>query len=201
MSAPVAQPLDQLIHALQGLPGVGEKSAMRMAVHLLQHDRLGAAQLQQALQNALDQVHNCARCHTLSAQPICSLCLDPERHDEQLCIVETPSDLSAMERTQAYKGRYFVLMGRISPLDGLSPSDLGMQTLLERSKAPELKEVIIATSFTAEGEAHAHLLAQVLGARGLKVSRLAQGVPAGSELEYVDLATLAHALEGRRSSS
>lgn len=195
----VSHPIIALSAALQRLPGVGEKSAARMANHLLQHDRAGAQQLQQALHVALEQVHNCQRCHTLTHLRLCELCSDTSRHDDQLCVVENPADVWAMERTRAYQGRYFVLMGRMSPIGGMGPEDVGMQALLERASNGQVQEVIIATSFTAEGEANAHLLAQALSSKGLKVSRLAQGIPTGSELEYVDLATLAHALEGRRS--
>ncbi len=196
--SPSAEPLKPLIDALQHLPGVGQKSAARMAWHLLQHERAGAAQLAAALQQALQTIQHCQRCHTLSDAPICAVCADSSRDSSQLCLVETPNDQHALERTQAYRGLYFVLMGRISPLNGTQTHELGIQALLERASDGVVQEVIIATSFTAEGEASAHVLAQLLTARGLRVSRLARGVPVGSELEYVDLATIAHALEGRR---
>lgn len=195
---PSADPLKPLINALQHLPGVGQKSAARMAWHLLQHDRTGAAELAQALQQALVHIQHCQRCHTLSDAPVCAVCADEARDSAQLCVVETPSDQMALERTSAYRGMYFVLMGRMSPIDGTKAQELGMQALLSRACDGQVQEVIIATSFTAEGEASAHVLAQLLGARGLRVTRLARGVPVGSELEYVDLATIAHALEGRR---
>lgn len=169
-----------------------------MAWHLLQHDRAGAQALAQALAQAVTQIGHCERCHTLSQAAVCEVCVDESRDATQLCLVETPSDQAAMERTSAYRGLYFVLMGRLSPLDGIGPHDIGMQALLQRVGDGVVQEVIIATSFTAEGEASAHVLAQALGARGLRVTRLARGVPVGSELEYVDLATIAHALEGRR---
>ncbi len=197
-NSPSADPLKPLISALQHLPGVGQKSAARMAWHLLQHDRAGAAELAQALQSALQDIGHCQRCHTLADAPICAVCLDDTRDASQLCVVETPNDQIVLERTSAYRGLYFVLMGRISPLDGLGAHQLGMQALLQRAADGQVQEVIIATSFTAEGEASAHVLAQLLGARGLRVTRLARGVPVGSELEYVDLATIAHAFEGRR---
>jgi recombination protein RecR len=197
-TVPSSDPLKPLVAALQHLPGVGQKSAARMAWHLLQHDRAGAAALGQALDQALQHIGHCSRCHTLTDAPICAVCLDEARDASQLCIVETPNDQIALEHTSAYRGLYFVLMGRISPLDGVGAQELGMQALLARASDGLVQEVIIATSFTAEGEASAHVLAQLLGARGLRVTRLARGVPVGSELEYVDLATIAHALEGRR---
>lgn len=195
---PSADPLKPLISALQHLPGVGQKSAARMAWYLLQQERRGAAELAQELTHALQHIGHCSRCHTLTDAPVCAVCLDDSRDSSQLCIVETPNDQIALERTQAYRGLYFVLMGRISPIDGVGTQELGMQALLERAADGRIQEVVIATSFTAEGEASAHVLAQLLSARGLRVTRLARGVPVGSELEYVDLATIAHALEGRR---
>ncbi|MDE2414633.1 MAG: recombination mediator RecR [Comamonadaceae bacterium] len=190
--------LDALIQALRRLPGVGVKSAQRMAFHLLQHDRGGAEQLSQALARACAQVRHCERCHTFTEGPLCDTCLDPERDATRLCVVETPADQSAMERTAAFKGLYFVLMGRLSPLDGVGPRDIGVQKLLERAGDGVVQEVILATSFTAEGEATAHAIAEALKRRGIHVTRLARGVPVGSELEYVDLGTIAHALADRR---
>ena len=190
--------LDALTSALRCLPGVGVKSAQRMAYHLMQHDRNGALQLAQALQMAAQQVRHCTLCHTFTEGEVCATCADPQRNRSQLCVVETPADQAALERTGAYKGRYFVLMGKLSPLDGIGPHDIGLAKLRERCSAPELREVILATNFTAEGEATAHVIAEMLKARGLKVTRLARGVPAGSELEYVDLGTIAHALLDRR---
>ena len=195
---PSTDPLKPLITALQHLPGVGQKSAARMAWHLLQHNRQGAADLLQHLGQALQHIGHCSRCHTLTDAPVCAVCLDSNRDTSQLCVVETPNDQMALERTKSYRGLYFVLMGRISPIDGLGAQELGMQALLARATDGQVQEVVLATSFTAEGEASAHVLAQLLGARGLRVTRLARGVPVGSELEYVDLATIAHALEGRR---
>ncbi len=190
--------LAALIDALRRLPGVGAKSAQRMAYHLLQHDRAGAQQLSAALAGAAQRIGHCARCHTFTEAPVCDLCLDAGRDARQLCVVESPADQGALERTGSYRGLYFVLMGRISPLDGIGASDIGVAPLLERATDGLVDEVILATGFTAEGEATAHALAQALRARGLKVTRLARGVPAGSEIEYVDLGTIAHALVDRR---
>lgn len=190
--------LDALIEALRRLPGIGVKSAQRMAFHLLQHDREGAQRLAQALQAASTSVRHCERCHTFTEAPVCGICLDPARDARQLCVVETPADQAALERTGSYRGLYFVLMGRLSPLDGVGTRDIGAHELLRRATDGVTEEVIITTSFTAEGEATGHVLAEALKARGLKVTRLARGVPIGSELEYVDLGTIAHALSDRR---
>jgi recombination protein RecR len=190
--------LDSLVAALRRLPGVGVKSAQRMAFHLLQHDREGALQVAAALQNAVQHVRHCARCHTFTEASVCATCLDPRRDARLLAVVETPADQAAVERSGSFHGLYFVLMGRLSPLDGVGVDDIGATQLLERAVDGVVEEVILATSFTAEGEATAHVLAQALIARGLKVTRLARGVPVGSELEYVDLSTIAHALSDRR---
>ena len=190
--------LDVLIQALRRLPGVGVKSASRMAFHLLQHDRPGALALSRALQQAADSVQHCERCHTFTQAPICATCLDARRDASKLCVVETPADQSAIERTGAYKGMYFVLMGKLSPLDGIGPKDIGLKDLFERACDGSVQEVILATNFTAEGEATAHVISEGLKARGLRLTRLARGVPVGSELEYVDLGTIAHALVDRR---
>ncbi len=187
-----------LVQALKGLPGVGVKSAQRMAFHLLQHDRQAATQLAQALSHAVAAVRHCNQCHTFTEADICDTCADPARDRGQLCVVETPADQSAIERTGTYRGLYFVLMGKLSPLDGIGPRDIGLSKLRERCQDTALREVILATNFTAEGEATAHVIAEMLKARGAKVTRLARGVPAGSELEYVDLGTIAHALVDRR---
>ncbi|MCJ0763072.1 recombination mediator RecR [Variovorax terrae] len=193
-----ANSLDALIQALRRLPGVGVKSASRMAFHLLQHDREGALHLSQALRQATDSVRHCALCHTFTEAEVCVTCLDPQRDAAKLCVVETPADQSAVERTAAYKGRYFVLMGKLSPLDGIGPKDIGLQKLFDRATDGVVQEVILATNFTAEGEATAHVIGEALRSRGLQVTRLARGVPVGSELEYVDLGTIAHALVDRR---
>jgi recombination protein RecR len=190
--------LEGLIEALRCLPGVGQKSAQRMAYHLLQHDRAGALKLARALESSIAEVGHCQRCHTFSRAPVCDVCLDPERDPHLLCVVETPADQAALERTGSYKGQYFVLMGRLSPLDGLGPKDIGLAALLDRAGDGQVREVILATNFTAEGEATAHVLAEQLKAKGLAVTRLARGVPVGSELEYVDLGTIAHAFMDRR---
>ncbi len=193
-----ANSLDALIQALKRLPGVGIKSAQRMAFHLLQHDRAAAQTLSRALDEAVNQVHHCERCHTFTESAVCATCLDARRDHSQLCVVETPADQSALERTGAYKGLYFVLMGKLSPLDGIGPHDLGLKKLFERACDGVVQEVILATNFTAEGEATAHVIGEALKARGLRPTRLARGVPVGSELEYVDLGTIAHALVDRR---
>ena len=187
-----------LIDALRRLPGVGQKSAQRMAFHLLQHDRGGAEALARALQHAVGSMRHCRRCHTFTEAEICATCSDPDRDPRLLCVVETPADQAALERSGSYKGQYFVLMGRLSPLDGIGVDALEARQLLDRAADGLVEEVILATSFTAEGEATAHALGEAMRARGLRVTRLARGVPAGSELEYVDLGTIAHALVDRR---
>ncbi len=195
--------LDMLVQALKRLPGVGIKSAQRMAFHLLQHDRAGALQLARALQHATESVRHCVLCHTFTEDDICVTCADPRRDRRLLCVVETPADQAALERTGAYKGLFFVLMGKLSPLDGVGPREIGLQKLFDRVDAStdgerEVREVILATNFTAEGETTAYLISQGLKSRGIAVTRLARGVPVGSELEYVDLGTIAHALVDRR---
>ena len=195
----MAEPaLDGLIDALRRLPGVGQKSAQRFAFHLLQHDREGARKLAGALNDAMQRMRHCRRCHTFTEGEVCSTCQDARRDARQLCVVESPADQAALERSGSYKGLYFVLMGRISPLDGVGAGDIGAAELLDRASDGVVQEVILATSFTAEGEVTAHALAQALRARRIRVTRLARGVPAGSELEYVDLGTIAHALVDRR---
>ena len=195
----MAEPtLDALVDALRRLPGVGIKSAQRMAFHLLQHDRDGARRIARSLDAAVASIRHCERCHTFTEAPVCSICANPARDARQLCVVETPADQGALERTGSYRGLYFVLMGRLSPLDGVGPRDVGAEQLLARAGDGVTEEVIIATNFTAEGEATAHVLSQALKARGVRVTRLARGVPIGSELEYVDLGTIAHALVDRR---
>ncbi len=198
MQKPNAHALDALIQALRVLPGVGAKSASRMAFHLMQHERAGALQLAQALEHACSHVRHCTTCHTLTETEVCNMCADLGRDRSQLCVVETPADQAAIERTSTFRGLYFVLMGKLSPLDGVGPKDLGFEKLSERCNDGLVKEVILATNFTGEGEATAHVIAEMLKKRGLRVTRLARGVPAGSELEYVDLGTIAHALVDRR---
>lgn len=190
--------LDGLIEALRCLPGVGQKSAQRMAFHLLQHNRQGALNLAEALRAAAQDIGHCERCHTFSQSEICDVCLDIDRDPHLLCVVETPADQAALERTGSYRGYYFVLMGRLSPLDGVGVRDIGLSALMERVQDGLTEEVILATNFNAEGEATAHVISEFLKAKGLKVTRLARGVPVGSELEYVDLGTIAHAFMDRR---
>ncbi|MDO9217547.1 MAG: recombination mediator RecR, partial [Lacisediminimonas sp.] len=185
--------LDTLTEALRCLPGVGPKSAQRMAYHLLQHDRDGAQQLGRALTDAMQQVRHCQLCNTFTESEICSTCSDSERDATLLCVVETPADQMMIEQTLTFKGMYFVLMGRLSPLDGIGPRDIHLERLIERAANGAVKEVVLATNFTSEGEATAHYIGEMLKARGLSVSRLARGVPVGGELEYVDAGTIARA--------
>lgn len=195
----MAEPaLVALVEALRRLPGVGVKSAQRMAFHLLQHDREGALRLAASLQAAVTNIRHCERCHTFTETAVCSTCMDRSRDARLLCVVETPADQAALERTGSYRGLYFVLMGRLSPLDGIGARDIGLRELLNRTADGMVQEVIIATNFTAEGEATAHVIAEMLKGRGVRTTRLARGVPIGSELEYVDLGTIAHALVDRR---
>jgi recombination protein RecR len=190
--------LETLIDALRVLPGVGPKSAARMAYHLLQRNRPGAARLAAALSAAMERLHHCQRCNNFSETPVCELCQNPRRDPRLLCVVEMPADLNRLEETHAYRGLYFVLMGRLSPLDGVGPREIGLEQLMARAQNGETEEVILATNFTAEGEATAHTIATLLKARGITVSRLARGVPLGGELEYVDSGTLAQAYRDRR---
>ena len=190
--------VDELARALRCLPGVGPKAAQRMALHLLQHDRDGAVRLAQALEHASRAVHHCERCNTFTEDTLCALCRSGKRDAALLCVVETPADLLMVEHTQAYAGLYFVLMGRLSPLDGIGPKEIRLDRLLKRATDGAVREVILATNFTNEGEATAHYIGEMLRARGLAVSRLARGVPVGGELEYVDAGTLAQALRDRR---
>jgi len=190
--------LDELASALRCLPGVGPRAAQRMALHLMQHDRPGAARLAQALTHASAVVRHCERCNTFTEDALCALCRSAKRDVAQLCVVETPADLLMIEQTQAYDGLYFVLMGRLSPLDGVGPREIRLDRLLKRATDGEVREVVLATNFTNEGEATAHYIGEMLAARGLRVSRLARGVPVGGELEYVDPGTLAQALRERR---
>lgn len=192
-------PLAALIAALRRLPGVGVKSARRMAYHLLQHDPAGARRLAEALEHALVRLDHCERCNTFTEEPVCALCLSPRRDASQLCVVESPADQNMIEASHTYQGLYYVLMGRLSPLAGIGPDDLAFGPLLERASDGVVREVILATSFTAEGDVTAHYLTEALRARGLTVTRLARGVPAGGELEYVDAGTIAWALAERRA--
>lgn len=190
--------LDALIEALRCLPGVGPKSAQRMAYHLLQRDQKGAARLATSLQSALAVLRHCELCNSFSEEAICRRCADP-RHDRSLlCVVEMPADLAAIEQTRSYPGLYYVLMGRLSPLDGIGPRELGLELLITRATDGAVQEVILATNFTNEGEATAHMVSELLGARGVRVTRLSRGVPVGGELEHVDGGTVAQALHDRR---
>ncbi|MBP6708823.1 MAG: recombination protein RecR [Candidatus Accumulibacter sp.] len=190
--------LESLIEALRCLPGVGPKSAQRMAYHLMQHNRPGAQRLADALQLALGALRHCQRCNTFTEAEICSRCLSAKRDASLLCVVETPVDLNMLEQTHAYAGLYYVLMGRVSPLDGIGPGELQLDRLLARACDGVVREVIIATNYTNEGEATAHYLSEMLKNRGVSVSRIARGVPVGGELEYIDAGTLAQALRERR---
>jgi recombination protein RecR len=192
-------PLEALTEALRRLPGVGARSAQRFAYHLLQHDREGAERLSRALAEAVGRIRHCSRCNTFTELDICETCSSPRRDPSLLCVVETPTDQLMVEQTMAFEGLYFVLMGRLSPLDGVGPRQIGLARLLERAADPALREVVLATNFTQEGEATAHYIGELLRARGLKVSRLARGVPVGSELEYVDPSTIAQAMRDRRA--
>lgn len=190
---------DALVAALRCLPGVGPKAAQRMAFHLLQNDRSGAGRLVESLGRALEVVRHCRRCNIFSETELCERCASPRRDPALLCVVETPVDMAMMEQTHAYGGLYYVLMGRLSPLDRMGAQELGLARLLERCQEAELQEVILATNFTNEGEVTAHYLSEMLKARGVRVSRIARGVPVGGELEYVDPGTLAQAVAERRT--
>ena len=190
--------LEDLIEALRCIPGIGPKSAQRTAYHLLQHDKDGAAKLADSLARAVRSIRRCAKCNTFSEAELCALCASPRRDPSQLCVVETPGDLLMMEQTLAYNGLYFVLMGRLSPLDGIGPKEIGLDVMQRRLASGEVKEIIVATNFTNEGEATAHYIGEMLKDHGLRVTRIARGVPVGGELEYVDTGTLAQALVERR---
>ena len=192
--------LDFLSEALRRLPGIGPKSAQRISYHLMQHDREGAAMLGRALTQAVERIHHCRMCNTFTENEVCETCLDPERDPALLCVVETPADQLMIEQTLTYKGLYFVLMGRLSPLDGIGPRDIHLERLMLRAGNGVVQEVVLATNFTNEGEATAHYISETLKARGLKVSRLARGVPVGGELEYVDAGTIARAMLDRRAT-
>ena len=191
--------LEQLIDSLRCLPGVGPKSAQRMAYYLLQRDRKGASALVIALDNALQVVDHCKLCNTFSEQPICPLCESEQRDKNVLCVVEMPTDLMMLENTRAYNGMYFVLMGRLSPLDGVGPKEIHLDKLIKRAQDGLVQEVILATNYTVEGDATAHYISELLKVRGIKTSRIARGMPMGGEIEYVDSGTLAQAMMERRS--
>lgn len=189
--------LEQLIDALRVLPGVGQKSAQRMAYHLLERQRDGGKRLATALAEAMERVGHCTRCRDFSEAPLCATCASSARDAHLLCVVETPADRLAIEQATGFRGLYFVLQGRLSPLDGIGPRELGLDTLAKRLEEGEVTEMIVATNPTVEGEATAHYLAQLARARGVQPSRLAHGVPLGGELEYVDRGTLSHAFGSR----
>jgi len=190
--------LDRLIEALRVLPGVGPRSAQRMAYYLMQHDRAGAEALAQSLGEALRTVRHCSRCNSFTEEELCALCRSPRRDSALLCVVETPADMAMVEQTLSFSGMYFVLMGRLSPLDGIGPRDIGLDRLLARATDGVVQEVILATNFTNEGEATAHYIAEMLRARGVQATRIARGVPLGGELEYVDVGTISQAILDRR---
>ncbi len=190
--------IEALMQALRCLPGVGPKSAQRMSLHLLERDRSGAAVLAGALQEALERVGRCQQCRNLTELDVCELCSDPRRDRGTLCIVETPGDVIALEQTASFRGHYFVLMGHLSPIDGIGPEDIGLDILEDRFASAAVSEVILATNPTVEGEATAFYIAQRAQQRNIPVTRIAHGVPLGGELEYLDASTLAHALSGRR---
>lgn len=191
--------LEQLIDSLRCLPGVGPKSAQRMAYYLLQRDRAGATHLATSLSSALQVVDHCKLCNTFSEQEVCPLCESEQRDKNLLCVVEMPTDLMMLENTQAYTGLYFVLMGRLSPLDGVGPKEIHLDRLIKRAQDGVVQEVILATNYTVEGDATAHYISELLRVRGIKTSRIARGMPMGGEIEYVDSGTLAQAMMERRS--
>jgi recombination protein RecR len=190
--------LDELIQSLRCLPGVGPKSAQRMAYHLLQRDVKGAERLARGLNDAVERIRHCGRCNTFTEAEICSLCASTRRDGSLLCVVETPGDLLMMEQTQSFAGLYFVLMGRLSPLDGIGPREIHLDRLVKRATDGVVKEVILATNFTVEGEATAHYISEILSGKGLTLTRIARGLPVGGELEHVDSGTLAQAILERR---
>lgn len=196
MKAPSS--LEELISALRCLPGVGPKSAQRMAYYLLQRDQAGAARLSGSLAQALARIRHCDKCNSFAEQPLCDLCGSPRRDASLLCVVETPADLLMMEQTRSYPGLYFVLMGALSPLDGIGPKEIHLDRLVKRAADGVVREAILATNFTVEGEATAHYVGELLRARGLKVTRIARGLPVGGELEHVDSGTLSQAVQERR---
>ena len=191
--------IDQLIDALRFLPGVGVKSAQRMALQLLEKDRSAAMKLSEAIHDAATKVGNCAQCRTLTEHNLCDICSNPNRSDAQLCVVETPADLFAIEHAGGYRGKYFVLHGHLSPIDGVGPEQLGIDKLVERLQSKSVSELILATNLTVEGEATAHFIADKAKSFGVQVSRIAYGVPMGGEWEYVDGGTLNMALQSRKA--
>jgi recombination protein RecR len=191
--------LNDLIEALRCLPGVGVKTAQRMAFHVLERDRAGGKRLAEKLASAVERIGNCTRCRTFSEESVCALCASPARDAALLCVVETPADQLAIEQATGFRGRYFVLLGRLSPLDGLGPKELGLDLLAARLGEGEVKELIVATNPTVEGEATAHMLSGLARSAGVRATRLAHGVPLGGELEFIDRGTLAHAFGSRQN--
>jgi recombination protein RecR len=191
--------IDELMSALRCLPGVGPKSAQRMTLHLLERDREGAERLAQSLHKAVEGVGRCQRCRTLTEQTLCGICSNVRRNDELLCVVETPADVLAIEQAGTYQGRYFVLLGHLSPLDGIGPQEIGVDQLVQLLQTEPIKEVILATNPTVEGEATAFYISERAKHLGVVVSRIAHGVPLGGELEFIDGGTLAHAFSSRRN--
>jgi recombination protein RecR len=190
--------LQQLVKALQCMPGVGSRSAQRMALHLLDRDRDAALKLAKVLDEAARRIQHCSVCRMLTEEPVCALCSSSNRDRSQLCVLETPADLLAIENSGAFRGRYFVLMGHLSPLDGIGPAELGMELLEQRLAGEDISEVVLATSVTVEGDATAHLIGTLARRHGIRASRIAYGVPMGGELEFIDSGTLSRALSGRR---
>lgn len=195
---PASPLLEQLFEALRRLPGVGPKSAQRMAYHLLQQDRDGGRRLARALREAMDGIGHCRQCRTLSEHPVCRICASPKRDRGQLCVVENPADVDAIDQATHYQGLYFVLMGHLSPLDGIGPAEIGLDLLDQRLRSGEVSELILATNPTVEGEATAHYISELAAAGGIRATRIAHGVPLGGELGYVDSGTLSHAFTGRQ---
>lgn len=190
--------IDELIDALRCLPGVGPKSAQRMALHLLERDRAGAERLSAAVAEAASKVGRCRRCRTLTEEEECAICVNPARNQQLLCVLETPADLFAIEQSGSYRGRYFVLLGHLSPIDGIGPEAIGVDHLMQRLEDEDIEELILATNLTVEGEATAHFIGEKATAAGVAVTRIAHGVPLGGELEYVDGGTLSHAFNSRK---
>jgi len=190
--------LTELIQALQCLPGVGQKSAQRMAFHLLDREREAARRLARSLHSAADSIRHCERCRMLTEEPVCRFCRSSQRDATKICVLESPADLLAIESSNAYRGRYFVLMGHLSPIDGIGPSELGLELLEQRLLEREIEEMIVATSVTVEGDATAHLVASLAQKHAVTATRIAYGVPVGGELEFIDSGTLSRALTGRR---
>jgi recombination protein RecR len=194
----VSHLIEQLIQALKCLPGVGPKSAQRMAYHLLERDREGASALADALKSAVEQVGHCDRCRTFTEHARCEICNNPARDNGVLCVVETPADILAIEQATDYRGLYFVLMGHLSPLDGIGPNEIGLDELAQRLANETINEIILATGTTVEGEATAHYIAEMVNTDTTRVTRIAHGIPIGGELEFVSGSTLSHAFSGRR---